>query len=1315
MWNGAAYVAVDPEEDAAAPLDPEEDDAPLAPNLNRAIPGPLPPAPDAPARGPAGDDARRAARRLRDQRNQARQRRRAAARAPAAGPPHVAAARAFGREAVARADAANAAAADRADDGAPPCRYFAQGQRCPWGQACRYAHVPIDPGSDSEEPGDEPDGKADAKELEAFIAPTVQAPDPAGPPYTVRARPTPNRLAWCAHHLPSMPLRWVGGSLDHPLLASTRVYLETRAGQMARDFLAEHESPNAWVATRGVSRRRIQRLNIANHWMCNEVKSEVDELREQDFAFPYPNSCRHDPLACDCHEYGAVILSNQYCYNAHDIMQMVSRTTARRVFWIGHIFDGVGRFNVVDGVAEAHYHVDVDGVVHHQVANQQPYRDPANGWLRQFRHVEDGRAMVWKVRDSVAGFYLLEFSPSQDYSPVIIPPLTSFLTQDIVGDVHAGATDGIARAYAAGRTLMIWPQGAKSGEPPVQIPRELLRILCSEASGLARDASRHALLVQVAKRWTIRNPSPLYNDPLVIEWAATLAISAGAREAVAAHRANIMPNRFAIARANRHLLAQYAWRDYVPWFDKVEDWFARNHFALFSAAVVALLAILAVGFSFPMVFGPACEEAVAHVAGAHVRIGIAVAEIYYQKSAMPLAGHGILAYMQRRLGFWTLPAHYALNALGFNFNVFHVLGDYADAFPSYVAAAGYATYNAASSYAPDARTISAAAAYMESLQTKATVLALAATERAQQVLSSKLGELRAAAERRIREAEEAEKREAPPTNSVHEMHDAPATHWTGAQRDYQYKGPDPKIDSRDTYVDGIPSAKKIRGTLRPAGIVNPQRRPVVPASTLDNEDAAVRGRLLQPRFPVARRDVRAFGRAVKTILSQGRASLNATHIRRGNPVVPTRPRWTLWNSRFPKAVQLANNRGKEDNWLRFDMRRITQHQMFVKIEKLTKMIATAVAAFFPRAIESCHATFNAMTGPWFYGFGEWAKLAWNKSSQFFMLSGCLTEDVAWWLDRARDFVGNVTFVDVDRSRWDARVSWPLIREAYIHVRSILAMPRRAYRAVVKAFRKHTGTTKHLAYYKTTGRIITGFPGTSVGNSLFSNAASHANFTRCTTRQQRAQQKRFFATDGYRGRLWWLCCGVGDDLVCIHDVAVPYDAMMEQRFGFEPKVNVTFDPAEVTVLSGRFYSTEPYFHEGRILTRCLAGKLGRQATKFGWDITPFDSRAALLRANASARLVDWCHVPVLRKLAAVSYNLSSPVYPNECPRSLRMRMETSTLHNPVDLTFEEVANIYGVSSAIIRSLECHIQTIEQLPHFLRGAAASLFSHMADVDA
>lgn len=1278
--------------------------------------------------------------RERQRRRQQQVRRRQAVRfAPARGRPEQVRARVNRQQAVERADAAALAAGPEADAavaaGRPArvCQFFARGQRCPYGPNCRFAHVhrggdPPSSGDDSSDgsssSSSSPSGSDSEDEDEFKPAPVHARPafvrnGGAGPPYNLRANPTPDRLKWCAKFVPQADIIWRGGYHGHPLLATARVYAERACADhyaqmaIARGLEPDAQNhPNAWLVARGVGRRRRAGLRVAT-WLSQEPISDVDELRIQDEQYgPAPHSCAH-PIGCACVQPAAYLLSNCYEMGPEQIRDLLDNCALNTVYWVGHIYDGVGRFCVADGVPEATYFVDCNGTAVHQVRDQAPYHDPANAWLRHGRWNGGQRAMNWKIIANNDGLLAIMFQRSAVQVPVRAMNLQGFLgsgpTFSEVDISDANATLGNAKYYAHGTNLLVWPQGAEPFTRPIIVPRELLRQAVLEVAAGVRDAPKRALVASLNRRWAARNPAPDFSDPLAVEWATSIAMVANVAESTNSIRATQFRHRAAIARANRHAIGQFTWWDYFPWLDAWEDWFSASARASFTAVFVVAAIVIAAGWRFRSAIGPGAEEVLALAVGVQSRIVIATVEVYLQQSFSPLVGHGILALLQKRFRYWVVPAHYAINALGFRFNVFHVLGDYFDALPALAQAGASATAAAASAYTsvPWADFAGRTAdAFRRAADATAAALEAHVTA-AEQGLKAR----NRAAERRLAENERHAAMMSQPADFIRVDAHEPSEHWPGHQRDYVYRGPSPVIGPQDRFGVRPVASRAPRAALRPAGIVNLLRRPVVPASVPENEDAAVAGRLLLPPFPLPAAARKRFRKAIHRVLYQASEQARREHWAHIDPL-PARTKWRIWNKRFSKGTRQANDEARLQNWMGLDKLRLLKHQMFVKIEKLTKMVATGVAEFFPRAIESCSAHFNALVGPWFHGFGEWIKRPWNWTAPFFYLSGVQSEDISLWLSRFHDFIQVPRLVDVDRSRWDARVALPIIEAFADAARSILAMPRRVYRATKRVFRKHIGLTRHGFPYKTRGRVITGYPGTSCGNSSISCAVVDAEMFRVMTPNQRRDQTRYHR---HRpgARLQWCAAGVGDDLVVMHLPTVPYDANRERDYAFDPKVNTPDTTLDLSVLSGRFYPTAIYEHLGRMLDTCHAGKVGRQATKFGWDITSLP-RLPILRSNAIARVVDWSHVPLLGQLAAVTYALTEGIV-RIMPRGLQHRVHANTMRQAVPLTYAMVARCYNTESCFIREMERDIGHCTQLPSFVTGTTAELWAQMADVDA
>jgi hypothetical protein len=497
------------------------------------------------------------------------------------------------------------------------------------------------------------------------------------------------------------------------------------------------------------------------------------------------------------------------------------------------------------------------------------------------------------------------------------------------------------------------------------------------------------------------------------------------------------------------------------------------------------------------------------------------------------------------------------------------------------------------------------------------------------------------------------------------------------QRRYRYDGPLPPAGAtchyhRPPYAVPRPDCPAFTTT----GIVFAGERPQRSDAGIENQEYAVAARLCAPQLRPPRAFVTAVCRTIWRLLSP---------MRDWRTFPPTR--FSAWVARFPRAVA-DRLRAARQAFVRFT-RRDYRHEGFVKSEKVLKVDN---ASYKPRLIETCTPSFNCWFGPIFHAFSSALKDYYTVLAPITYGSPLCGEDLAFWHESVATYR---YFYDVDRSLFDSSVHFLLL----VHVLAILyhlaVLPLWLFRTAVTMFSRHSGATRDGVRYGVVGRVVTGWPGTTVFNTLLATGVMYHCAFSCLSVVARASQlaaERAWTSCSAPLRPVFRVLGAGDDAVLASDE--PLDPQLERLAGFQPKVRVS-SHADLRFCSGFFVPVEPYETVHGPLVSCFAPLIARQAYKFGYIITDTTAPCSQLLAEAIGH-TDWAHVPILRALRTRTIELLRGVKADPAYRAPAHRIVVRREHHATGDTFAAVAAFYRVDAASLHALEEEILRVDSLP-------------------
>lgn len=470
-----------------------------------------------------------------------------------------------------------------------------------------------------------------------------------------------------------------------------------------------------------------------------------------------------------------------------------------------------------------------------------------------------------------------------------------------------------------------------------------------------------------------------------------------------------------------------------------------------------------------------------------------------------------------------------------------------------------------------------------------------------------------------------------------------------------------------------------RQGIRPIGPVCLTHVPLTPALSTNNEYAAIFDRML------------VTFNATETIDRDWYTGLID-----GSKIKPKRHHWI---KRFPRSVQDRINRNRtrakaNPSWAK---KQYLKRKMHVKYEKLDKWLDAMNGDWRgPRPIEASNDVLNDDLGPSFYATSKLLRKSmgmnvtgshnpWRSGpGQVTYAPGSCSEDLAYWMSMT-EARGLTRYVCRDRKRFDSSINdenLAAMSEFYL----AMGWSERKVRRMERFHRQHSFESSSGIRCERKGGVSTGWPGTSVGNSMLTAA-----FEVTALRRQ-----------GYKGLFMLIVAG--DDSILALPAGIELDWEYEARFGLSPKTKVFDSPTQVDFLSGRFYDVEPYFYRGRWLTKLHGPKIGKQLLKIGWDTTgERTSKAAnaKLKGELISHYYDWAAVPILSSVVSSGLRQLKHLKAGPPPRESIYFPRPIRSHVSAPGALATIATCTGVTESVLAHIDHQIKTTN-FPFQMAGA-------------
>lgn len=420
--------------------------------------------------------------------------------------------------------------------------------------------------------------------------------------------------------------------------------------------------------------------------------------------------------------------------------------------------------------------------------------------------------------------------------------------------------------------------------------------------------------------------------------------------------------------------------------------------------------------------------------------------------------------------------------------------------------------------------------------------------------------------------------------------------------------------------------------LQTEGIVVPSKMPCVPASTTQNEEAALRLRACAP-MPAP---VPQVMHALRTWVFANFDDL----FPRWRDLYPVgKTPYPAWNARFPPAIRKHHDVAREQlnhhGLTKADM----TYQMFPKVEKLNKydLIEDIVDILKPRAIQGCSYKATVATGPGCLALSKALGKMWNTKHFITYAYGSTPAELGKRVHDCEYNFGKPVWQDQDGVLYDAHVSEEMC-ELELEIADKLGVDPLCIKACRAQIQNHGVTKSGMTYTHPPGTRKSGTSGTSVFNGLDNGLTT--TFAFCM--RNHAEVKDL-------NRLFWTVVA-GDDNNNVCDVDAKHDPPITPvaESDFEPmgfEMEITRAPLpNISFCSGLWWPTtvkgddDLYDEE----SYCLGPKPGRLFARLGWSDKPVTDRLRYVRGNALGLHSAVQHIPLARELISKYLSLTKTV-------------------------------------------------------------------------
>jgi len=256
-------------------------------------------------------------------------------------------------------------------------------------------------------------------------------------------------------------------------------------------------------------------------------------------------------------------------------------------------------------------------------------------------------------------------------------------------------------------------------------------------------------------------------------------------------------------------------------------------------------------------------------------------------------------------------------------------------------------------------------------------------------------------------------------------------------------------------------------------------------------------------------------------------------------------------------------------------RRSTMRKAFPKVEKMMKFLYKPIDFAFKlypmtlRFIQSISPEANYIIGP--YCHAVMGTLFHCLPDSVHSACGDSVIAVGQWIRRGWD-AGYHYIASIDRTNWDGMTTSWLIQQSFRIYQTILPMTKDE-KFIFDSQLKTRGFTKDGSFYSTIGKVHSGDPNTSLGNTLMAmiSATYHCRLLHLTFR----------------------VIALGDDMLIMTKQPFPMDLFIEMQkrdFGIITKCKISTNPVDCEFLSSHplpaYYAGKEVWAMTPLIGRCL---------------------------------------------------------------------------------------------------------------------------------
>jgi hypothetical protein len=360
----------------------------------------------------------------------------------------------------------------------------------------------------------------------------------------------------------------------------------------------------------------------------------------------------------------------------------------------------------------------------------------------------------------------------------------------------------------------------------------------------------------------------------------------------------------------------------------------------------------------------------------------------------------------------------------------------------------------------------------------------------------------------------------------------------------------------------------------------------------------------------------------------------------------------------------------------------------------------------PRLIQPMSDEYNVIVGPVAFSLSVVCSQVLNglPESPIFWATKGTAESYGAWAAQLRGTPG--VWVPSDLSRCDTtmrRHTQRLLQSCFSYVapKSGIGGPEFASAMnLLFSSSRTSGRTKHGLYYSAPAQCESGKPTTSLGNTVVFGLLWWSVLEAVGIYGQK------MIIGGDDGLTFIPFAAGHPDRACVENKLRRAEKMM-CSIGLLLEWSVQTELHMASFFSGHFLDSADCLLWSPKVGRCLAKSMmyrceGQRARS--------DKLSAWVAEVAEGNRNTWNHMPVLGVLRERLASLAGPPRPYRGSVFVNPRIHAAQPHDSCDLTYLQVAEIYGVTPADLRSLEDHIRTMPRLGYVTDNSVALLMGRL-----